>query len=536
MPVTTRAIPEESIKLWHRFSQRVRACARTVTRQLRALWIGMRRVTGQALHSRKAWAAGLALIALLTVNALSYERYLATSDRSPETYPLLALDEHRRLLILAPHCDDEVLGAGGLVQAALRRDMDVRVVIATAGDGYRRATIAQFGHAFLRSEHFIAMGKLRQQESLDALARLGLHASDVTFLTYPERGLSALWWDYWRRENPYRSPYSGREQSPYPRAFHPGAPHSGEALLSDLRTILATDRPDLIVIPHPNDEHADHRILSAFIALAVEMQRAEDPTFQPRLLGYLVHYGLYPQPFGLKPGRSLHPPRQLEAVGEWVQWYLSVDELAAKRAALKAYRSQQRVLGYFLNTFVRQNELFMEMDEPITLGIVEGEILYDTDGIPQVPDDVIPPRRDDPVNDSVIRRISGGADITGLRVLRFGDCLWVGLETRQRVSRNFSYHLYIRAITPKDAVTWSGYYGRASTDGVTAIGHTIWSRIDLDTLGHPDWVIISAETRQTVVLDQTAWYLIHLEYNPLDELANLSVWGIMKSSVQTRDG
>ncbi len=248
------------MELWHSLNDRGRTYIGIVACWLQATWANAHRVAGRTLYSHRFWAAGLALIVLLTVGTVDYERYLAGSNRAPETYPVLALDEHRSLLVLAPHCDDEVLAAGGLIQAALRQGLDVRVVIATSGDVYRRATMAEFRRAFPRSEDFIAMGERRQQESLDALARLGLDADSVTFLGYPERGLTALWWAHWQSDQPYRSPYSKHEQNLYPRAFHPGAPHSGEALLDDLRAILTAQRLDLIVIPHPNDEHIDHRM------------------------------------------------------------------------------------------------------------------------------------------------------------------------------------------------------------------------------------------------------------------------------------
>jgi hypothetical protein len=298
-------------------------------------------------------------------------------------------------------------------------------------------------------------------------------------------------------------------------------------LLDSLRTILAIDRPDLIVMPHPNDAHPDHRMLSMFVTLSVEMERAKDPTFQPQMLGYLVHYGLYPQPFGLRPGESLRPPRQLAAVGEWLQWQLSIEELVTKREALEAYRSQQRVLGYFLNSFVRRNELYMEVAETIALGVIEGETFLDLESVPTVLDDTNLPRSNDPVSDSVLRRLSSRADIAGLRVLRLGDSVWVALDLRGCASRAYSYDLFVRAFKPDATTTWSAHYGRISTDRVLVHGHSIWYRLDLDTLGQPDWLTLAGETRQGVVLDRTAWYLVRLGEGPLDELVSLPIWRII---------
>src|SRR2546430_10087895 len=45
----------------------------------------------------------------------------------------LAVKRGERLLVLAPHPDDETLGAGGLIQRVLARGGTVRVVLVTAG-------------------------------------------------------------------------------------------------------------------------------------------------------------------------------------------------------------------------------------------------------------------------------------------------------------------------------------------------------------------------------------------------------------------
>ena len=86
----------------------------------------------------------------------------------------LPLAGHQRLLMLAPHCDDETLGAGGLIQAALRQNMEVKVVIATNGDGFRFATMEDFHRLYPRHQDFIRMGSQRQQEIPAALGLLGL--------------------------------------------------------------------------------------------------------------------------------------------------------------------------------------------------------------------------------------------------------------------------------------------------------------------------------------------------------------------------
>jgi len=462
---------------------------------------------------------GLTLTLFVVWGAVSYEGYLAGSGRALEEYPELLLEEHRRLIVFAPHCDDEVLGAGGLIYAALQRGLDVQVVIVTNGDGHPLAVMEEAQYLVPRREDFVQMGKRRQQESLDALSRLGLGPDDVTFLGYPDVGLSALWWKHWSAVQPYRSPLSGLDRGPYARAYRPGVPYAGESLFDDLRTILAAERPDLVVEPHPNDDHADHQALSAFVALAVAMEQDRDPTWSPTLLGYLVHYGLYPYPRGLKPEQSLKPPRQLDLVGDWLQWGLSVEEVLAKRGAIEAYRSQVRLSREYLFSFVRQNELFMRSDAVEVLSVVEAEVFPDVDVDQVAWGDVGLPKHGDPVRDSVVRAARSKADIAELRILRWGDRIWVVLELCAPVSRGYGYHLYVRTFAPQDTATWEGRYRGIEGDDVWSRGNNIWFRLDRETLGDPDWLTIAAETRQGAVIDRTAWYVIRLKEWSWDEPA-----------------
>lgn len=498
--------------------RRARTDAGIIVHWFHTAWSTARQAAGRALRSRWLRAGGLALVLLVTAGSISYERYLASSNRPLEAYPLLSLEGYHRLLVFAPHCDDEALGAGGLIQAALRQGLNVHVVIVTAGDGYRNAAMVESRRPILRPEDYIKLAGRRQQESLNALTILGLGANDVTFLGYPERTLVTLWWEHWSSEHPYRSPFTKRERIEYPRAFRPNAPHSGETLLEVLRTILTAERPDLIVLPHPNDLHPDHAALSAFVLLALEIEKATEPALAPQLLGYLIHYGaLYPQPYGLRPEAPLRPPRRLEDIGAWWVWRLSPEELSVKRKAVAAYTSQQRILSTFLDSFVRRNELYMAVDNVIALGIMETESAPEADSA-ILADDANLPRRADPKSDSILRRARSGGDIIGIHVLRLGNTVWVALDVRGHTSRAYEYNLYVRAFAPASTTTWHGRYGRVSTEGVTAYDHTVWYRLDFDELGHPDLLTLMATTRQRVELDRTAWYLVRLEENPLEQI------------------
>jgi LmbE family N-acetylglucosaminyl deacetylase/glycosyltransferase involved in cell wall biosynthesis len=111
-----------------------------------------------------------------------------------------------RLLVLAPHPDDEVIGCGGLVALHLAEGRPVRVVVATDG--------AQAGN-----------GAQREAESRAALAILG--AATVEFLRFPDRALQ-----------------------------------DARDLATSLAAILRQWKPDLIAVPNPLEIHPDHIALS----------------------------------------------------------------------------------------------------------------------------------------------------------------------------------------------------------------------------------------------------------------------------------
>ena len=93
--------------------------------------------------SRLARIAVVAVALLVPAGALSappaHHKPRAVKPAAP---PLLVLDvpEATRLLLIAPHPDDEVLGAGGLMQRVRATGGAVRVVYLTDGDGYPKAS------------------------------------------------------------------------------------------------------------------------------------------------------------------------------------------------------------------------------------------------------------------------------------------------------------------------------------------------------------------------------------------------------------
>lgn len=91
-------------------------------------------------------------------------------------FPPRALGEPlvSRLLVVAPHPDDETLAVGGLIHSLVRDGARVKVVFMIQGDGYPLAARALSGAIDLEPDDYVALGTHRRGESVAALATLGV--------------------------------------------------------------------------------------------------------------------------------------------------------------------------------------------------------------------------------------------------------------------------------------------------------------------------------------------------------------------------
>lgn len=261
-----------------------------------------------------------------------------------------------RVLVFAPHPDDEVLGLGGLLSSSRRHGATIRVAYLTSGDAFRLCSVARTGR-WPGADRMRNLALLRRQEARTALARLGIPEEQAVFLGYPDRGLAPMWLNHWDAANPYRSPYTDADRVWAAGSFRPGAPYAGSAALEDIERLLTAFRPDFVYYPDPADDHPDHWAGHCLVQLALERRR---PELSPRLhqRTYLIHRGAWPDPMTPDPEGPLAPPGALAGLdARWESLPLSRDAVREKERALAAYSSQQRVAGRFLNAFVRSNEL-----------------------------------------------------------------------------------------------------------------------------------------------------------------------------------
>jgi LmbE family N-acetylglucosaminyl deacetylase len=143
-----------------------------------------------------------------------------------------------RVLVLAPHPDDETLGCGGAICLHRRRGEAVHVVFLTSGERYTDAVPAETNRS------------VREAEAEEA-GRV-LDVQGLEFLRLPDLGLSEM---------------IGRAAD-------------------RLRPILETRAPEVLYLPHPEESHPDHAAALPIVRAALAVLSSLGPL--PELRGYEV--------------------------------------------------------------------------------------------------------------------------------------------------------------------------------------------------------------------------------------------------------
>ena len=182
---------------------------------------------------------------------------------SPESLPLLDIKTlvdrtHKSILIVAPHPDDETLGCGGAIAYLRRLNVAVKVLVVSDGTKSHPNSLA-YPPPVLK--------KVREQESLAALAVLGVAPKAVTFLGMPDGAVPIV------AEGVTRGQGDGINKKilEYRDAI---------ALISQYLTNLT---PSIIFLPWRKDPHPDHRASWQLFATATQ-----NLTHPPRIIEYPI--------------------------------------------------------------------------------------------------------------------------------------------------------------------------------------------------------------------------------------------------------
>ena len=303
------------------------------------------------------------LLSLAVMGFLSYWASRAPSINIDTIDELRSINTDDKILIVAPHTDDETLGAGGIIMRAAQKKIPTKIVLITNGDNNIFSTDLEYKTLRPNNKKFIEAGEARQQETLGAMSTLGLTKDDVIFLGYPDGGIKALYLTNWPTHNPYKSPATGGTNSPYKLNYEPNVLYAGENLLKNMTQIISDFKPTIIITPHPNDSHPDHSFAYEFVKKGLENIYGPNSTDKPMVLAYLIHHKVFPHPGGYKPNEYLRPPFTASLDMHWYKVSLTQEETNKKYDAVRDYKTQLKIpeLGTLMKGFVRRNELFEQL-------------------------------------------------------------------------------------------------------------------------------------------------------------------------------
>jgi N-acetyl-1-D-myo-inositol-2-amino-2-deoxy-alpha-D-glucopyranoside deacetylase len=465
-------------------------------------------------NHRKWWILLFLLVFTGGVITLIYKPYIREFLTTNSTPPRAPFTPGERTLIVAPHPDDETLGGGGVIMKALQAKKEVRVVVVTSGDGYRRAAQRAFSVKHPSPEQFRKLGELRHEETIRAMRSFGVPEDHIYFLGYPDGGMNSLWLSDWDYDQLHHG-LNGADHAPYPFVYEKNAPYCGANVCKNLEDIILQYKPTDIVYPDPEDQHHDHWATSSFVKYTLTKLGYSCKEWQ-----YLVHRGDWPQSWTYDPSRSLDPPKSLVNVGaEWYALPLDKEEAARKYQALQQYSTQVAVMGEFLFAFVRKNDL-IEQWPKITLPTVEGEPDFRQAGT--LPYLVIP----DAVSDSLTRELEGEADIRGVAAVLTRDHLYLAMETRRAIHANVEYSLRFRAFAGSDIkrmdlfITGDKMEARPYAKNSLSLpkeatlsieGNRLWVKLPRSLVAGATSLYLNADTfLRNEQVDKTAWRLIDL--------------------------
>ncbi len=174
----------------------------------------------------------------------------------------------KKVLIVAPHPDDEILCCASTIKKHLLAGDDVSIVIVTNGDGKEEGN----------SEQSLDYGAERRNESLRAARRLGVSPRKVMFLGFPDGYLAEI-----EKKGSARSKFTQLIQTMRASLF-PGTPYTWSGLQRSLRKVLTKSEATIIYLPNENDTHTDHQV-----AARATRKAARSLKITPEWNEYMVH-------------------------------------------------------------------------------------------------------------------------------------------------------------------------------------------------------------------------------------------------------
>lgn len=280
-------------------------------------------------------------------------------------------DEYWDILIVAPHPDDETLGAAGLMMQALQQGKKVGVVVLTNGDGYPLAASTVTGTPIedLNIKDYIALASARQQYVENSLALINFPKDNLHFLGYPDGGLSDIYHSqsnksYLNKLNQKSSTYGPHQVDFHSQTFSKPAPYIKASVVKDLSHIIKHKNPKQIFVTNEADAHSDHQAAFWYVRDAALASK-----FSGQINTYLIHSGKehgdwpYPyiqdhtQPFQAHSKNGQQIPEKLS----WPPQYrvpLTADQAHKKLEMINQFDAEILTAAEYMRAFIKSEEVF----------------------------------------------------------------------------------------------------------------------------------------------------------------------------------
>ncbi len=430
--------------------------------------------------------------------------------------PQIELQEGDRILVVAPHPDDDILSTAGLVQQALAMDLPVKVVFFTNGD-YNETSFALYRKEItLDSTDALRLGETRREEALAAQGILGVTPEQVVFLGYPDGGGLEIFEKHWGEGQPYRALLSTMNSVPYTFAQTPGAAYKGESIIADLERVVGEFDPTHIFTSHPGDLHPDHQTLPLYLQVALWNLKDQ---IDSEVYHFITHYGRWPQPRGYQPEHPLDPPAQYDVDNRWRILPITAEQRQKKLEALQAHKTQWGSGQPYLESVVRANELFDVIDDiPISQGeevqVLAAETAFLGEAL-----HLLPEREQDAFTHGEVRtvKLEGDEIVFAIELDQpladdvTADVRAMGYRSDTPFGEMPKIHMELSsdgykvndggAMLPADAVAVSSAGGARSE-----------VRVPLALLGNPERLLLSAQTSiGDVPLDNIPWVFLNIQ-------------------------
>lgn len=357
------------------------------------------------------------IVFLLIILGLAILLYNSNNIAPLEQGPNITSSD--RVLIVAPHPDDETIACGGVIRYCVKNNIPISVVVITNGGRGQLCPI-------------------RYHETISATSILGLSKENIIFLDYPQ-ALQYLFHDNWNI--PWEEDGNSTKNV---YAYQKKALYTGENLENNLEKIITDLNPTIIIYPYSNDANPDHWGTSSFIEYTTN-----NLNYTGKKYSYPVHVASqWPFPRSYFPQMNLVPPSFLKNSVNWLIFPITDSDEKIKDTAINMYRSQLKWDPTFLLSYIRKNELFISYEQ--------GVIQKKTVSIDYINNNQFPPTLfKDPVGDTLIKppldtffSTFSNLNLMDLTDIGFDQditTIWISLKTVGGPSKIGIYNFHIRS-------------------------------------------------------------------------------------------